>query len=102
MRLAMRAETEIADLKAEMRACAAELGEARAELAELRAAHEIEMKKRALAETRLVKLQATIAKIRAECDDLDEEDNAGPAREAPAETLSRWRRGRTRSWRAWD
>lgn len=86
MRLATRAETEIVDLKAEMKTCATELGEARAELAELRAAHEIEMQKRATAEARLGKLKAKIATIRAQCADLDEEDDAGPVMEAPAET----------------
>lgn len=44
--VAMRAETELANLKAEMKACAAELGEARTVLAELRAAHEMERTKR--------------------------------------------------------
>ena len=44
--LAMRAETEIEDLKIQVQTCAAELGEARVELAELRAAHEIEMQKK--------------------------------------------------------
>lgn len=84
--LAKRAETEIADLKCQVQTCAAELGEARVELAELRAAHEIEMRKRATAEARVIKLGAKIAKIRAACADLDEEDAASPDVEAPAET----------------
>lgn len=82
--LAMRAETEIEDLRIQVQTCAAKLGEARVELAELRAAHEIEMQKRATAEARVVKLTAKIAKIRAECADLDEDD-AGAVMEAPAE-----------------
>ena len=84
--LAMRAETEIEDLKIEVQTCAAELGETRVELAELRAAHEIEMQKRATAEARVVKIETKIAMIRAACDDLDEEGYAGPVMEAPAET----------------
>jgi hypothetical protein len=84
--LAMRAETEIEDLKIQVQTCAAELGEARVELAGLRAAHEIEMQKRATAEARVDKLKAKIATIRAECDHLDEEDAAGPVIEATADT----------------
>ncbi len=83
--LAARAEAEIADLKTQAQTSAAELGEARIELAELRAAHEIEMRKRATAEARVVRLRATIAKIRAACADLDGEDAASPVIEAPAE-----------------
>jgi len=52
----------------------------------MRAAHEIEMQKRATAEARVVKIEARIAMIRAACDDLDEEGYAGPVMEAPAET----------------
>ena len=84
MLLAGRAETEIADLKAEVKTCATELGEARAELAELRAAHQIEMQKRATADAHVVKLKAKIAMIRAGCADVDEEDDAGPIMEALA------------------
>ena len=52
----------------------------------MRAAHEIEMKKRVIAETRLAKLKAKIARFQAECDDLDEEDDAAPVGETRAET----------------
>lgn len=62
-----------------MQTCAAELGESRVELAELRTALEIEVKKREMAESRLAKLKAKVAKFQAECDDLDEEDDAAPA-----------------------
>lgn len=84
--LAMRAETEIENLKIQVQACAAELGEARVELAELRATHESEMQKKAIAEARVVRLKAKIATIRAECADLGEEDDAGLVIEVPAET----------------
>lgn len=84
--LAMRAETKIEDLKIQMQTCAAELGEARVELAKLRAAHEIEMRMRATAEARVVRLKAKIATIGAECADLDEENDAGPVIQAPAGT----------------
>ena len=52
----------------------------------MRTALEIEVKKREIAETRLAKLKAKIAKFQAECDDLDEEDDAAPAGATPAET----------------
>jgi hypothetical protein len=84
--LAERAGAEIEDLKIQVQTCATEFGEARVELAELRAAHGIEMRERATAEARVVKLGAKIAKIRAACADLDEEDAASPDMEAPAET----------------
>lgn len=83
--LAERAGAEIEDLKIQVQTCTAELGEARVELSELRAAHEIEMQKRATAEARVIKLGAKIAKIRAACADLDEEDAASPVIEAPVE-----------------
>lgn len=84
--LAKRAETEIADLKSQVETRAAELGETRIELAELRAAHEKEKQKRTTAEARVVRLKAKIAMIRAECADLDEEDTEEPEIEATART----------------
>ena len=83
---ALEIGAEMKQLEAEAQACAAELGESRAELAELRTAHETEREKREIAETRLAKLKAKIARFQAECDDLDEEDEAAPVGAAPAET----------------
>ena len=87
MLLAMRADTECENVKAQAQTCATELGEVRAELADRRVAHEIEMKKRVIAEARVVKLEAKLATIRAECDDdIDEENVVATVVEAPVET----------------
>ena len=79
-RLALAAEqakVEMDKLEAEAQVCAAELGEARVEIAELRAAHEAEEAKRVAAEADARKLRAKLAGIMALCVEADEEAPLG-------------------------
>lgn len=75
-RLALAAEqakVEMDKLETKAQACAAELGEVRAELADLRAAHETEKAKRVAAEADAMKLRGKLGAIKALCGETDEE-----------------------------